>query len=285
VFGLRQLGAAAIARVLERALTDEQRGLGLWGIRAEPRLLEALGSAAQGDARRALTTLEMAVDLLPPGADELLPQHVAEALGGRALRYDKAGEEHYNVVSAFIKSMRASDADAAVYWLARMLESGEDLMFVARRMVIFASEDVGNADPQALCVATAAAEAARFVGLPEAVLPLSQAVQYLSLAPKSNSALKAYFAARKDVRRHGALPVPMAVRNAVTSLMKASGYGSGYRYPHDLESGVDDQHRSYLPDTLAHGPEGPPRYVEPARGWEAQAYAVVRRARGEGEGE
>lgn len=281
VFSLRQLGPEAIAQVLTRALQDETKGLGLRGIHAEPRLLEALGRAAQGDARRALTTLEMAVDLVPTGESELKPEHVGEALGGRALRYDKAGEEHYNVVSAFIKSMRASDADAAVYWLARMLESGEDLMFVARRIVIFASEDVGNADPQALVVANAAADAARFVGLPEAVLPLSQAVQYLSLAPKSNTALKAYFAARKDVRRHGALPVPMAVRNAVTALMKQSGYGAGYKYPHNAEGGVDRAHASYLPDVLVQGPDGPPTYVEPARGWEADAQARLEAARDE----
>ena len=281
VFSLRQLGPTAIASVLQRALADEKRGLGLRGLSAEPRLLEALGRAAQGDARRALTTLEMAADLVPADATELLPEHVGEALGGRALRYDKAGEEHYNVVSAFIKSMRASDADAAVYWLARMLESGEDLMFVARRIVIFASEDVGNADPQALVVAQAAAEAARFVGLPEAVLPLSQATQYLALAPKSNTALKAYFAARKDVRRHGALPVPMAVRNAVTSLMKQSGYGAGYRYPHEENGGVDRRHRSYLPDAFAESPEGVPTYVHPARGWEAEAFAALQRARGD----
>jgi putative ATPase len=280
VFALRQLDPAAIARVLQRALEDESRGLGLRGLSAEPRLLEALGRAAQGDARRALTTLEMAADLVPADATELLPEHVGEALGGRALRYDKAGEEHYNVVSAFIKSMRASDPDAAVYWLARMLESGEDLMFVARRIVIFASEDVGNADPQGLVVANAAAEAARFVGLPEAVLPLSQAVQYLSLAPKSNTALKGYFAARKDVKRHGALPVPMAVRNAVTSLMKQQGYGSGYRYPHESDGGVDREHVSHLPEALVQGPDGVPRYVHPARGWEADAFAVLCDARG-----
>ncbi|MEM6295499.1 MAG: replication-associated recombination protein A [Myxococcota bacterium] len=280
VFSLRQLGPEAIASLLSRALTDTERGLGLRGLQAEPRLLEALGRAAQGDARRALTTLEMAVDLVPPGETSLLPEHVGEALGGRALRYDKAGEEHYNVVSAFIKSMRASDVDASVYWLARMLESGEDLMFVARRIVIFASEDVGNADPQGLVVATAAAEAAKFVGLPEAVLPLSQAVQYLALAPKSNTALKGYFAARKDVRRHGALPVPMAVRNAVTKLMKQSGYGAGYRYPHEAEGGVDAAHVSHLPEAMVDGPEGTPRYVKPARGWEAQAWDSLQAARG-----
>ncbi len=280
VFSLRQLGPEAIALLLARALTDAERGLGLRGIEAEPRLLEALGRAAQGDARRALTTLEMAVDLVPPGETSLRPEHVGEALGGRTLRYDKAGEEHYNVVSAFIKSMRASDVDASVYWLARMLESGEDLMFVARRIVIFAAEDVGNADPQGLVVASAAADAAKFVGLPEAVLPLSQAVQYLALAPKSNTALKGYFAARKDVRRHGALPVPMAVRNAVTKLMKQSGYGAGYRYPHESEGGVDQAHVSHLPEAMVEGPEGTPRYVMPARGWEAQAWAALQQARG-----
>ena len=285
VFALRLLDPAAIAAVLQRALTDKKRGLGLRGLTAEPRLLEALGRAAQGDARRALTTLEMAADLVPADESELLPAYVGEALGGRALRYDKGGEEHYNVVSAFIKSMRASDADAAVYWLARMLESGEDLMFVARRIVIFASEDVGNADPQGLVVASAAAEAARFVGLPEAVLPLSQAAQYLALAPKSNTALKGYFAARKDVRRHGALPVPMAVRNAVTPLMKETGYGAGYRYPHDTRGGVDPEHRSYLPDAIAHGPEGVPQYVHPARGWERSAEAALTAARKAAQGE
>ncbi len=279
VFALRQLDAAAIATVLRRALDDETRGLGLRGIAAEDRLLEALGQAAQGDARRALTTLEMAVDLLPPGETQLLPEHVGEALGGRTLRYDKAGEEHYNVISAFIKSMRASDVSASLYWLARMLESGEDLTFVARRIVIFASEDVGNADPRALSVAMAAAGAARFVGLPEAVLPLSQATQYLALAPKSNTALAGYAAARKDVRRHGALPVPMAVRNAVSSLMKQTGYGAGYRYPHDEAGGVDPAHVSYLPEAIVSGPEGIPHYVQPTRGWEARAHEVLRAAR------
>lgn len=283
VFTLRQLDAVAIASVLRRALEDRDRGLGLRGLTAEDRLLEALGRAAQGDARRALTTLEMAVDLVPAGEDVLLPTHVSEALGGRALRYDKGGEEHYNVVSAFIKSMRASDVDASVYWLARMLESGEDLMFVARRIVIFASEDVGNADPQGLAVAVAAADAAKFVGLPEAVLPLSQAVQYLALAPKSNTALKGYFDARKDVRRHGALPVPMAVRNAVTALMKESGYGTGYRYPHEENAGVDPSHVSHLPDVLVNSPDGPPRYVQPAQGWEAQAHARLQALRNEEE--
>jgi putative ATPase len=235
------------------------------------RLLEALARTAQGDARRALTTLELAVDLLSPQDAELTPDIVAQALGQRSLRYDKAGEEHYNVVSAFIKSMRASDADAAVYWLARMLEAGEDPMFVARRVMIFAAEDVGNADPQGLVVAQAAAESARFVGMPEAVLPLTQACVYLALARKSNAVIKAYMAARKDVRQYGPLDVPLEIRNAVTQLMKQVGYGSGYRYPHDLEGNVDRAHESHLPEALRKQLPAR-RYVHSgAQGWEAEA--------------
>jgi putative ATPase len=276
VFQLRELPVDALASVLRRALHDRERGLGVRGLKADDRLLQALARTAEGDARRALTTLELAVDLVGPKEPELLPEHVSQALGGRSLRYDKAGEEHYNVVSAFIKSMRASDADAAVYWLARMLEAGEDPMFVARRIVIFAAEDVGNADPHGLVLAQAAAAATHTVGMPEAVLILSQATQYLALAPKSNAALRGYTAARADVKRHGALPVPLAVRNATTKLMKESGYGKGYRYPHEHEGGVDKEHGSYLPDALAEQ-----RYVEPgALGWEAAAWDALKKARG-----
>jgi putative ATPase len=281
VFALKELAIADIAALLRRALDDRERGLGSRAIEVDDKVLRGLAAAAAGDARRALSDLELVVELLPEEEHVLTPERIGAALGRRALRYDKAGEEHYNVVSAFIKSMRASDADAAVYWLVRMLEAGEDLMFVARRIVIFASEDVGNADPQALVVATAAASACHLVGLPEAVLPLSQATAYLALAPKSNSALRAYAAARKDVQRHGTLPVPMAVRNAVTQLMKTHGYGSGYRYPHDLDGGVDHEHDSYLPEALARTGPVIGRYVQPgALGWEAQAYAtlVARRA-------
>ncbi|MCA9711764.1 MAG: replication-associated recombination protein A, partial [Myxococcales bacterium] len=170
--------------------------------------------------------------------------------------------------------IRGSDPDAAVYWLARMLEAGEDPVFVARRIVIFASEDVGNADPQALVVARAAAEAAHMIGMPEAVLCLSQATLYMALAPKSNAALRAYSSARKDVKRYGALPVPLAVRNAVTPLMKQAQYGVGYRYPHDLEGGVDQEHGSYLPEAIVRRREreGFEPYVQPSdRGWEGQA--------------
>ena len=162
--------------------------------------------------------------------------------------YDKSGEEHYNVVSAFIKSLRGSDPDAAVYYMVRMLEGGEDPRFVLRRMVIFASEDVGNADPQALVVAVAALQAVELVGLPEGVLPMSQAAIYLALAPKSNTAIAAYGNARRLVQERGALPVPLKLRNAPTSLMKGLGYGGGYRYPHNFEGHYVSE--EYLPDAL-----------------------------------
>ncbi len=275
VFPLRELSIADMALVLQRALSDVAHGLGAMKLTAEEGLLPALARAAQGDARRGLSMLETMADLVPAGESELTRALATEALAGTPLRYDKDGEEHYNVVSAFIKSMRASDPDAAVYWLTRMLEAGEDPMFVARRIVIFASEDVGNADPQALSVATAAAQALQLVGMPEAVLPLSQAALYLALAPKGNAALATWSAARKDVRRLGTLPVPLVVRNAVTHLMKDMQYGSGYRYPHDEGDGVVAGHTSYLPEALASmraRGEAQPYPVAGPRGWEAAAW-------------
>jgi putative ATPase len=274
VFPLRELTIEDLAALLGRALVDDERGLGSRKIEVEPRLLRGIAAAAQGDARRALGDLEVCADMLPEGEHILTVELIAAALGRRVVRYDKAGEEHYNVVSAFIKSMRASDADAAVYWLVRMLEGGEDPMFVARRIVIFASEDVGNADPQGLVVATAAANATHLVGMPEASLHLTQATIYLSLAPKSNGALASYAAARKEVQRSGALAVPMSVRNAVTAMMKAAGYGAGYRYPHDMQGGVDPQHTSLLPDALGRGAPGRFAIVGTV-GWEAEAAHVL----------
>jgi len=278
VFQLRPLPIEGLVVLMRRALVDTERGLGRPDIEVDDGLLAAMGHTASGDARRALGALEAVVDLLPSEQTTLTRELASEALGGQPLRYDKDGEEHYNVVSAFIKSMRASDADAAIYWLARMLESGEDPLFVARRIVIFASEDVGNAEPQALVVAKAAADAVHFVGMPEAVLSLSQATMFMALAPKSNAALRAYSAARKDVRRFGALPVPLPVRNAVTDLMKDVKYGVGYRYPHDLEGGVDQDHRSYLPDAIVRRREAESfeHYVQPCdRGWEGRAAAAL----------
>ena len=272
---LRPLTIADLVGLLRRALADGERGLGSRCIAADDGLLAAIAHTAQGDARRALSSLELAVDLVPDDEHTLTREVAAQAVGVRSLRYDKAGEEHYNVVSAFIKSMRASDADAAVYWLARMLEAGEDVDFVARRMVIFASEDVGNADPQALVVALAVAQAAHQVGMPEAVLPLTQGVLYLALAAKSNTALTAYTNARKDVQARGSLEVPLVVRNAVTTLMKAAQYGVGYKYPHDFAGGVVPGQGSYLPEVLAER-----RYVEPgARGWEAGAWSQLQALR------
>ena len=303
VMQLRPLQMPQLVQLLRAALDDRERGLGDREVAVEDRLLGAIAYASQGDARRALNALELAVDLLPDevapagpeavgdsidepaegegrGPRSLTPELVAEALGQAQLRYDRDGEEHYNIASALIKSMRASDPDAAVYWMARMLEAGEPLEFVARRLVIFAAEDVGNADPQGLVVAQSAAEAARFVGMPEAVLPLTQAAVYLSLAAKSNATIKAYFAARKEIRQRGALPVPMEVRNAVTKLMKQAGYGAGYRYPHDLDGHVDRDHASYLPERLRGHLPGR-RYVESSpNGWEAAAEARLAAARG-----
>ncbi len=276
VLALRELGIGDLVTLLQRALEDRERGLGGRGLVVDEQLLRGIAAGSQGDARRALADLEAAVDALPEGATEVTAEHLGMALGRRALRYDKAGEEHYNVVSAFIKSMRASDADAAVYWLVRMLEAGEDPMFVARRLVIFAAEDVGNADPQGLVLASAAASATHLCGMPEAALHLTQATLYLSLAAKSNSALKSYAAARKDVQRFGALPVPMSVRNAVTQMMKDAGYGGGYRYPHDLAGGVDREHGTYLPDQLAQGGVRDRYALVGALGWEEQARARLR---------
>ena len=276
VLQLRPLTIADLVALLRRALTDRERGLGARAIEADDGLLAAIAHTAQGDARRALNSLELAIDLVPDEQHTLTREVAAQAVGVRTLRYDRAGEEHYNIVSAFIKSMRASDADAAVYWLARMLESGEDVDFVARRMVIFASEDVGNADPQALVIANATAHAAHQVGMPEAVLPLTQGVLYLALAPKSNRALTTYANARKDVQARGSLEVPLVVRNAVTTLMKAAQYGVGYRYPHDFEGGVVPGQASYLPDALKDQ-----RYLDPpTRGWEARAWAELQALRG-----
>jgi putative ATPase len=204
---------------------------------------------AYGDARRALNALEVAAAAVKlAGRQEVTRADAEEALQQKTILYDKAGEQHYDVVSAFIKSLRGSDPDAAVYYMVRMLEGGEDPRFVLRRMVIFASEDVGNADPQALQVAVAALQAVELVGLPEGVLTLSQAVVYLALAPKSNTALTAYANARRLVQEHGALPVPLKLRNAPTKLMKDMGYGGAYRYPHDFEGNYVPE--EYLPDEL-----------------------------------
>jgi putative ATPase len=239
VFRLEALEPAELKQVVERGLAEVTS-------RISADALDALLEGSRGDARVALNGLEAAAALA--GTDEINLSHIERALQQRHLLYDRAGDQHYDIVSALIKSIRGSDPDAAVYWLARMLEAGEDVLFVARRLVISAAEDVGLADPQALQVAIAAQQAAHFVGMPEAVLPLTEAALYLALAPKSNSALTAYGAARELIEQTGNEAVPLHLRNAPTGLMKSMGYGKGYKYAHDYEGGVADQH--HLPEKL-----------------------------------
>jgi putative ATPase len=255
---LEALSAEDLLTLLKRALADEERGLGARRLTADEDALQFIAQHAQGDARSALNILEVSAML----ATEKETGHinlalVEEAAQHKALLYDKGGEEHYNVISAFIKSLRGSDPDAAVYWLMRMVEAGEDPLFIMRRMVIFAAEDIGNADPQALPLAVATKEAVHFVGLPEARIPMAQAAIYLATAPKSNASYKAMLAALEDVKKHGPLPVPLHLRNAPTKLMKGLGYGKGYQYAHDYEGSVINQ--QHLPDALQER-----RYYQPS---------------------
>ena len=246
---LDPLAPEELRRLIDRALVDGERGLGSLAVACDDATRDLLAHAAAGDARRALTTLEVAAQLAPPGADGRRAVDgavIAEALQHKTLLHGE--DEHYDVTSAFIKSLRASDPDAALYWLARLLEAGDDPLFVLRRMVIFASEDIGLADSRALQVAVAATEAVRFVGLPEGWLTLAHAVLFLALAPKSNSATTAIAAAREAVRERGALPVPTPLRNAATRLLAELGHGEGYRYPHDHPGAVVDQ--PCLPEAL-----------------------------------
>ena len=256
VVTLRALTDEEVGALLDRAVTSPN---GLAGsVRLSPDAREAMSRSAYGDARRALVALESAAAAVRlAGREEISAADAEEALQHKPLPYDKAGEQHYDLASAFIKSMRGSDPDAAVYYLVRMLEGGEEPRFVARRMVIFASEDVGNADPRALLVATAALQALELVGMPEGVLPLTQAVTYLALAPKSNTVIAAYAAARKLVLEKGPLPVPLKLRNAPTRLMESMGYGGGYRYPHNFDGHYVAE--EYLPDALRGS-----RIVEPS---------------------
>jgi putative ATPase len=252
VFVLDPLTTEHLVQIMKAALEDRERGLGEENITAEDGVLGAIAGYASGDARVALNTLELAASIAEPdaaGARRLTPEVLREAVQRAAIRYDKAGEEHYNLISAFIKSIRNSDADAAVYWLARMLEAGEDPLYIARRLVIHASEDIGLADPNALTQAVAAMQAAHFVGLPEAKLALTQAAIYLSLAPKSNAVVEAYISAQKDALETERQPVPLHLRNAATSLMKQVGYGKGYQYAHMFEAGRAEE-MECLPEGL-----------------------------------
>ena len=249
VLVLKTLAPADLGKIIDRALHDQQRGLGKLKLQISAEGREFLIQRSQGDCRTALNALDNAATLTEMhGGKEIGLAQLQEALQSRPLQYDKSGEEHYNVISAFIKSMRGSDPDAALYWMMRMIESGEDPLFIARRMVIFAAEDIGNADPQALQVAVAAKDAVHFVGLPEGRIPLAQAATYLASAPKSNASYQAMLAAAQDVKERGALPVPLHLRNAPTALMQQLGYGKDYKYAHNYDHAIVDQ--EHLPEEL-----------------------------------
>jgi putative ATPase len=248
---LAPLSDEAIGLILDRAVADEARGLGRLRVALSAEARRRLIGFGNGDARAALTALEFVVTQTPPGPDGRVlvdERAMNAALLKQALRYDKGGEEHYNLISAYIKSLRDSDPDGALYWLARMLEGGEDPKFIARRMVIFASEDVGNADPSALLVATAVFHAVQVVGLPEAQINLAQGTTYLATRPKDNASYAGLLEALADARAHGNLGVPLHLRNAVTSLMRDLGYGKGYRYVHEDAAAKKEQ--EHLPPPL-----------------------------------
>ena len=249
VLVLKTLSDEQIGMIIDRALRDSERGLAALDHKLSTDGREYLIQHSQGDCRVALNALETAATLARNAkVKEIGLSHLQEALQRKPLQYDKSGEEHYNVISAFIKSLRGSDPDAALYWMMRMIDAGEDPMFIARRMVIFAAEDIGNADPRALQVAVAAKDAYHFIGLPEGRIPLAQAVTYLATAPKSNASYQAMLAAAKDVEERGALPVPLHLRNAPTRVMKNLGYGKDYQYAHDFPDQVVEQ--QHLPDNL-----------------------------------
>jgi putative ATPase len=300
---LHALSEADLRGLIDRALADPERGLGRANLAVDEEARAILAREARGDARRALATLEAAAAVAAelPGESREAQAHgdsdsdgagnataqarparriidraiIEESLQRKTLLYDKAGDEHYGVVSAFIKSLRGSDPDAAVYWMARMLEAGEDPLFILRRMVIFAAEDVGLAEPRALQVVVAALEAFRFVGMPEGTLPMTAAAVFLAMAPKSNTAVTTYAAAKADVSEHGALAVPLHLRNAATPLGRALGWGDRYQYPHDHPG--HHVRETYLPEALAGH-----RYYQPSgEGAEKAMAARLRTLRGE----
>ncbi|MDE2720394.1 replication-associated recombination protein A [Candidatus Palauibacter polyketidifaciens] len=275
VFVLEPLAPEDVAEICARALRDRERGLGDAGLSIDEDALARLGTESDGDARRALNALETAADLAGvDGVPAVSEDHVAAALQKRFARYDKSGEEHFNLISALHKAVRGSDADAALYWLARMLDGGEDPMYLARRIVRMAAEDIGLADPGALAVTIAARDAYHFLGSPEGDLALAQAVTYLAIAPKSNAVYQAFGGAARAARETPAEPVPFHIRNAPTRLMKELGYGSGYRYDHNEEDGVAAQ--SYLPESL----RGRRWYDPVERGWEVNARRRLEAIRG-----
>ena len=251
VFTLEPLSEGQVAEIVRRALEDEERGLGKLSASLDQEALDQLTNAANGDARVALNALETAAFATTPdesGHRNIDLETISDALQRRSGVYDKAGDGHYDTISAFIKSVRGSSPDGALYWLARMIEAGEDPMFIARRLVILAAEDIGLAQPEALPVAVAAQQAVHFLGMPEGRIPLAEATVYLATAPKSNSAYAALEMALDDVRKRGNEPVPLHLRNAVTNLMRDSGYGKGYRYAHNYPGHFVEQ--EFLPPSL-----------------------------------
>jgi putative ATPase len=290
VFALKALDEAALEALIRRGLADSDRGLGALDVDMDDDAIEALAASVGGDARIALNALEAAVmSVAPAVTEETMPRgsargaaparrharpeprrrvtraDVEEALQHRTYLYDRQGDAHYDTISAFIKSLRGSDADGALYWLARMIEAGEDPLFIVRRMVILASEDVGLADPQAMVVASACQQAVHFIGMPEGFYPMAETAIYLALAPKSNSVGQSYARALADVQQTRNDPVPLHLRNAVTGLMRGMGYGRGYQYAHDYEGGIAPN-QTYLPDRL----KGRKYYVPRALGKEPE---------------
>jgi len=267
VYILEPLSPEDLKNILEKALPDKEKGLGKYKLKLEPKVLDFIVELAYGDARIALNILEFAVITTKPdtqGIRNISVKIIEEVVQKRCLRYDKTGEEHYNIISALHKSMRDSDPDAAIYWVARMLEAGENPLYVARRLVRFASEDIGNADPQALQLAVAAMQAVHFLGMPEGNLALAQTATYLACAPKSNALYKGYQLTQKDIKKWGPLPVPLVIRNAPTTLMKNLDYGKGYKYAHNFEGGYIVQ--EHLPKEL----KGRKYYFPTDRGFEKE---------------
>jgi putative ATPase len=269
VMRLHALSESQLLVLLERALRDEVHGLGQYNLQATDDAMRAIAALAAGDARRALNALEAAAEYTRSAQSSNIDEPaVLAAEEHRPLLYDKAGDEHHFVASAFIKSMRGTDPDAAMYWMMRMLEAGDDPLFVLRRLIIFASEDIGNADPRALYVATSADSAFRRVGMPEGLYAIAQAVTYLACAPKSNAAYRALHRAKELIAQYGALPVPNKLRNASSSTARQEGYGVDYKYPHDYAGGIAVGER-YLPEQLEHEQI----YVPTDRGEEAKIKA------------
>ena len=262
---LQQLSEADIVKILENAIADKQRGMGAFHVAIDKDMLGLIAQYSQGDARVALNTLELSVmltDADTQGVRRINRISVEDALQQKMLLYDKDGEEHYNLISALHKSLRGSDVDASLYWLARMLAAGEDPLFIARRLIRFASEDIGNADPRALQVALEAREAFHCIGHPEGELALAQAVAYLATAPKSNALYLAWQRVSALIAKTGTLPVPLHIRNAPTGLMRELGYGEGYKYDHKYDDGIARQ--KYLPEQIA-----TERFYQPSgRGYE-----------------